>query len=150
MDKTVECKNGRITYISRSLEDTSYLAGKIAEKLKGGEVILLSGDLGAGKTTFTKFLAKHLGVEELVTSPTFTFMKEYKGRLSLYHFDMYRAADEDELYELGLNEYLYMNGVCVIEWNKFEDVPNRIDIDITTLDNGLDREFVIKGIDVEV
>lgn len=134
-------------YISKSVEDTYALARKIAERLKGGEVILLNGNLGAGKTTFTKGLAKALGIDEVVTSPTFTFMKEYKGRLSLYHFDMYRADDEDELYELGLSDYLYMDGVCVIEWNKFESVPNPIVIDVKTTGEE-EREFDVRGINL--
>lgn len=135
-------------YISKSVEDTYALAEKLAKRLKGGEVILLNGNLGAGKTTFTKGLAKALGVEEVVTSPTFTFMKEYKGRLSLYHFDMYRVEDEDELYELGLSDYLYMDGVCVIEWNKFESVPSPIVIDVKAIEND-EREFVVEGINLE-
>ena len=150
MDKIVNNKKDKITFISHSLQDTAYLASKIEERLNGGEVILLNGDLGAGKTAFTKCLAKCLGVEELVTSPTFTFMKEYKGRLSLYHFDMYRAVDDDELYELGLNEYLYMDGVCVIEWNKFQELPECINIDVSTLDGSEDRKFVIEGIGLDL
>lgn len=134
-------------YISKSVEDTYALARKIAERLKGGEVILLNGNLGAGKTTFTKGLAKALGIDEVVTSPTFTFMKEYKGRLSLYHFDMYRAEDEDELYELGLSDYLYADGVCVIEWNEFESVPNPIVIDVKTTGEE-EREFDVRGINL--
>ncbi len=134
-------------YISKSVEDTYALARKIAERLKGGEVILLNGNLGAGKTTFTKGLAKALGIDEVVTSPTFTFLKEYKGRLSLYHFDMYRAEDEDELYELGLSDYLYADGVCVIEWNKFESVPNPIVIDVKTTGEE-EREFDVRGINL--
>lgn len=134
-------------YISKSVEDTYALARKIAERLKGGEVILLNGNLGAGKTTFTKGLAKALGIDEVVTSPTFTFMKEYKGRLSLYHFDMYRAEDEVELYELGLSDYLYADGVCVIEWNKFESVPNPIVIDVKTTGEE-EREFDVRGINL--
>lgn len=136
----------KIVYISNNLEDTDRLAKRVALTLKGGEVILLNGELGAGKTAFTKCLAKHLGVEEIVTSPTFTFMKEYdSGRIPLYHFDMYRASDEDELYELGLNDYLYMNGVCVIEWNKFEGIKNPIVIDISSMGEN-SRRFEISGI----
>ena len=102
MDKMKGKINASIKYISKSVEETYALAKSIADKLKGGEVILLNGDLGAGKTTFTKGLAKALEVDDVVTSPTFTFMKEYLGRLPLYHFDMYRVSDEEELYELGL------------------------------------------------
>lgn len=135
-----------IKFTAKNIKDTDALAARIAEKLKGGEIILLNGNLGAGKTTFTKGLAKALGVDEVVTSPTFTFMKEYHGRLDLYHFDMYRVEDEDELYELGLNEYLYMRGVCVIEWNKFKDIKNYIRIDIHVCDDGETREFLIDNI----
>lgn len=152
MDKIVN-NNGVVEYCSHGLEDTAYLAQKIAERLNGGEVILLNGQLGAGKTAFTKCLAKSLGVKETVTSPTFAFMKEYDGRLPLYHFDLYRVVEEDELYELGLNEYLYMDGVCVVEWNKFDDVPDPIIIDVSTIDdslNGCDRLFIIRGIDLNL
>ena len=147
MDKMKVKENGKYEFISNSVEDTFALAKSIADKLNGGEVILLSGNLGAGKTTFTKGLAKSLGVEDVVTSPTFTFMKEYSGRVRLYHFDMYRAVDEDELYELGLNDYLYQGGVCVIEWNKFEGLENPIKIEITNLDDDK-RKFEISGIDL--
>ncbi|MDE5756026.1 MAG: tRNA (adenosine(37)-N6)-threonylcarbamoyltransferase complex ATPase subunit type 1 TsaE [Clostridia bacterium] len=153
MDKMVNNCNGVITYYSHSLGDTAYLAQKVAQKLKGGEVLLLNGQLGAGKTAFTKCLAQSLGVKDIVTSPTFTFMKEYQGRLPLYHFDLYRAGDGDELYELGLSEYLYMNGVCVIEWNKFEDIADPIEIDISVPNdssNVSDRVFKVKGLDLDI
>jgi len=114
-------------YFSYSVEDTQRLAMELAKDIKGGEIILLEGDLGAGKTTFTKAFAKALGVTANVTSPTFTFMKEYFGKFPIYHFDMYRVSDEDELYELGLNEYLESkDGVCVIEWNKFMNISKPI------------------------
>ena len=123
-------------YIVHSVEETHNVAKQVAEKLKGKEIILLNGDLGAGKTTFTKGIAKALGITDVVTSPTFTFMKEYNGRLNLYHFDMYRVEEADELYELGLNDYLNMEGgVCVIEWNKFEGIKNPIIIDIEVIDD---------------
>ncbi|MCI7401497.1 MAG: tRNA (adenosine(37)-N6)-threonylcarbamoyltransferase complex ATPase subunit type 1 TsaE [Christensenella sp.] len=130
-------------YFSKSVQDTYEIASEFASSLKGGEVILLNGDLGAGKTTFTKGLAKALGIEDVVTSPTFTFMKEYHGKFDLYHFDLYRAEDESELYELGLNDYLYQNGVCVIEWNKFENIENPITIDIETIDENT-RKITIR------
>lgn len=150
MDKTDMSDYSKIVYISNNLEDTDRLAKKVASILKGGEVILLNGELGAGKTAFTKCLAKHLGVEEIVTSPTFTFMKEYNsGRIPLYHFDMYRASDEDELYELGLNDYLYMNGVCVIEWNKIEGIKNPIVIDISSMGES-SRRFEISGVKLDL
>lgn len=129
-------------FVSHSVKDTYAFAKKVADKLKGGEVIILRGDLGAGKTTFTKGLAKALGVEEIVTSPTFTYVKEYYGRLPLYHFDMYRVADADEVYELGLEEYFYKGGVVVVEWNKFDDVKDPLVIDVKAVGEGV-REFEI-------
>ncbi len=128
--------------LSRSEKDTYAFAKRVADRLKGGEVILLNGDLGAGKTTFTKGLALALGVNETVTSPTFTYVKEYDGRLPLFHFDMYRVADADEVYELGLEEYFYRGGVVVVEWNKFDDVKDPIVINVRSLGDNL-REFEI-------
>lgn len=130
-------------FLSHSAEETFALAKRVADKLKGGEIILLNGDLGAGKTTFTKGLARALGVKETVTSPTFTYVKEYDGRLTLYHFDMYRVSDADEVYELGLEEYFYKGGVVVVEWNKFDDVRNPIIINVKSLGGNL-REFEIQ------
>lgn len=129
-------------YITDNESQTQSLAKKLAAKLHGGEVVILNGDLGAGKTTFTKGLAKGLGSKQIVVSPTFTIMHEYvDGRLPLYHFDMYRITAEDELYELGLEDYLYENGVCVIEWNKFTHMPDKI-ITVNIQSMGGDRREV--------
>ena len=130
-------------FLSHSAEETFAFAKRVADKLKGGEIILLNGDLGAGKTTFTKGLARALGVKETVTSPTFTYVKEYDGTLTLYHFDMYRVSDADEVYELGLEEYFYKGGVVVVEWNKFDDVKDPIIINVKSLGGNL-REFEIQ------
>ncbi|MDO4394085.1 MAG: tRNA (adenosine(37)-N6)-threonylcarbamoyltransferase complex ATPase subunit type 1 TsaE [Bacillota bacterium] len=90
---------------------------KMAEELKPGTVVALVGDLGTGKTTLTKAIAQGLGVSEVITSPTFTIVKEYEsGRLPLYHFDVYRIGDIDEMYELGYEEYFYGEGVSIVEW----------------------------------
>lgn len=135
-------------YISNSEKDTYKLAKMFEEKLHGGEVVVLNGDLGAGKTTFTKGLCKALGVTENVTSPTFTLMNIYKsGRLNLYHFDMYRIEDESEALELGLDEFFNSNGVCMIEWaeNIRNMIPkNHITINITKLGEN-SREFEFMG-----
>lgn len=129
--------------ISRSENDTFRIAAELAKTLRAGDVVLLRGDLGAGKTTFTKGLAKALGIAETVTSPTFNYVKEYDGgRLPLFHFDMYRVADVDEVYELGLEEYFYRGGVVVVEWNKFDDIAHPIEISIRSL-GGDDREIEI-------
>ena len=120
--------------ISRCKKDTFALAADVAKTLRAGDVILLHGELGAGKTTFTKGLAKALGIEETVTSPTFNYVKEYQGgRLPLFHFDMYRVSDADEVYELGLEEYFYRGGVVVVEWNKFDGIERPIEVSIRSL-----------------
>ncbi|MGN1221841.1 MAG: tRNA (adenosine(37)-N6)-threonylcarbamoyltransferase complex ATPase subunit type 1 TsaE [Christensenellales bacterium] len=104
--------------VCKNLLDTQEFAKQFASGLKGGEVVTLNGDLGAGKTTFTQFLAKSLGIIQPVTSPTFTLMNQYlDGRLKLYHFDMYRIEDIDEILETGLTEYFgNRDAVCIIEW----------------------------------
>ena len=104
--------------ICNNLADTKDLAFEYEKTLQGGEVITLSGDLGAGKTTFTKSLALAMGIEQPVTSPTFTLMNQYQGaKLKLYHFDMYRIEDIDEILETGITEFFgNSDAVCVIEW----------------------------------
>ncbi|WP_379135609.1 tRNA (adenosine(37)-N6)-threonylcarbamoyltransferase complex ATPase subunit type 1 TsaE [Paenibacillus sp. sgz500958] len=104
------------TYRSSSPQDTELLAGALARASTPGTVIGLDGDLGAGKTAFSKGFASHLGVQELVNSPTFTIIKEYKGNLPLYHMDVYRISHQ-EADELGLDEYFYGQGVCLVEWS---------------------------------
>lgn len=114
-------------YRTDSVEETYALAARIADTLDGGETLLLSGDLGAGKTTFTKGLAKALGVLEEITSPTFTILNVYEsGRLKLNHLDMYRVESADELAELGVDECFDEDGVTVIEWNKFEKIDGKV------------------------
>ena len=111
----------------KSVDETYALAKKVADMLDGGEVLLLDGDLGAGKTTFTKGLAKALGVKEEVTSPTFTILNVYEdGRLKLNHLDMYRVESSDELAELGIEECFDEDAVTVIEWNKFEHFDGKV------------------------
>ena len=90
---------------------------RLAEEAVPGQVIALIGDLGAGKTTLTKYIAEGLGVKEEISSPTFTIIKEYKsGRIPLYHFDWYRLESAEELYELGMDEYLGGDGIALVEW----------------------------------
>ncbi|ANC75808.1 tRNA threonylcarbamoyladenosine biosynthesis protein TsaE [Fictibacillus phosphorivorans] len=104
-------------YETKSAEETMSFAEKLGSILQKGDVLTLAGDLGAGKTTFTKGLAKGLGVTRTVNSPTFTIIKEYSGRLPLYHMDVYRLEDSDE--DLGFDEYFSGEGVCVVEWAVF-------------------------------
>ncbi|WP_110926857.1 tRNA (adenosine(37)-N6)-threonylcarbamoyltransferase complex ATPase subunit type 1 TsaE [Bacillus massiliglaciei] len=101
-------------WISHSEEETVLFAAKLADQLHGGEVITLEGDLGAGKTAFSKGLAKALGVTRTVSSPTFTIIKEYQGRLPVYHMDVYRVGDSEE--DLGFDEYFEGSGVTIVEW----------------------------------
>lgn len=103
--------------ISNSPEETKRLGMLLAEELQPGDVILLEGPLGAGKSEFARGVAKGLGVAETVTSPSFTILNVYEsGRLPLYHFDWYRLESEEELYELGMDEYLGGAGVALVEW----------------------------------
>ncbi|MGM7703797.1 tRNA (adenosine(37)-N6)-threonylcarbamoyltransferase complex ATPase subunit type 1 TsaE [Pseudalkalibacillus sp. Hm43] len=97
-----------------SPEETMETAARLGEHLQAGDVITLEGDLGAGKTTFTKGLAKGLHIKRVVKSPTFTIIREYQGRLPLYHMDVYRLEDSDE--DLGFDEYFEGEGVSVVEW----------------------------------
>lgn len=116
-----------MTIVTHSPEETAAFAAEIAEKLNGGETLVLRGGLGAGKTTFTKGLAKALGISRNVVSPTFTLVREYEeGRLKLYHFDLYRIEDEGELEELGLDEYFRDDSVVVIEWNRISRLPGKV------------------------
>lgn len=102
------------TWITTSATETQLLAEKIASYVQAGDVFALEGGLGVGKTTFSQGLAKGLGVMRHVDSPTFTVVKEYQGRLPLYHMDVYRLDGVES--ELGLEEYFYGDGVCLIEW----------------------------------
>ena len=102
-------------YESSSYEDTQKIANEIADTLKGGEFLAMYGDLGAGKTAFVQGLAKALGITNHVTSPTFTIVNEYYGRLPLYHFDVYRISESDEMYEIGYEEYVNGDGICVVD-----------------------------------
>ena len=120
-------------FISNSPDETQAFAADMAKRLSAGDVLCLYGDLGAGKTAFVQGLAKGLGIDEPITSPTFTIVNEYEGRLPLYHFDVYRIADSDEMYEVGFDEYVYGEGVSVIEWPQLiaDILPERrFDIEI--------------------
>lgn len=125
-----------------NLKETEKLAKTFAKLLHGGEIILLNGDLGAGKTTFTKFLLKYLGVKDEVTSPTFTIMREYNTkRFDIYHFDMYRLSSGEEARGFGLEDYIYSNGkgsIVLIEWaENVKDILNGkfIEINIKLIDD---------------
>jgi len=97
-------------------EETIELGERLGEVLNSGDIICLQGDLGAGKTYLAKGILKGLGVEREITSPTYTLVNEYQGRLPAYHIDLYRVSDYKELYDIGFEEYLYGEGVTIIEW----------------------------------
>ncbi|NLV89131.1 MAG: tRNA (adenosine(37)-N6)-threonylcarbamoyltransferase complex ATPase subunit type 1 TsaE [Tissierellia bacterium] len=99
-----------------NFEETEEFGIKLGKSLKSGDIVCLNGDLGAGKTTLTKSIGLGLDVKEYITSPTFTLINQYRGRLPVYHFDVYRLENVDELYDLGFDEYFYGNGVCIVEW----------------------------------
>ena len=107
----------------RNLQGSKNFGIILGKLLKAGDILCLNGDLGAGKTTLSKYIGLGLGVEDYITSPTFNLIKEYKGRLTMYHFDVYRLEGVDDLYDLGFDEYFYGNGVCIIEWaNKIQEI----------------------------
>ena len=104
---------------THSAQETEQLAQELAGQLKPGEVLALDGDLGAGKTAFTRGLARGLGYPGRVQSPTFTIVNEYEGgRLPLFHFDLYRLGSSDELFDIGWEDYLSRGGVCAVEWSE--------------------------------
>ena len=104
---------------THSADETQALGQKLASRLAPGDVIAYFGDLGAGKTAFTRGLAQGLGITDPVTSPTYTIVNEYlSGRIPLYHFDMYRLSSSDELFDIGWEDYLSRGGVCAVEWSE--------------------------------
>ena len=106
-------------YITNSPGETEAIGAALAEILTPGTIIAYRGDLGAGKTAFTRGLTRGLGCNELVTSPTYTIVNEYLGgRLPLFHFDMYRLASSDNLWDIGWEDYLDRNGICAVEWSE--------------------------------
>lgn len=137
-------------YITNSPSETEAVGAALARVLQPGTVIAYRGDLGAGKTAFTRGLAKGLGVKERVTSPTYTIVNEYLGgRMPLFHFDMYRLGSEDELFDIGWEDYLDRCGVCAVEWseNVWGAMEDAIIITITRLDEDT-RKIEIEGGDL--
>ena len=106
-----------LDFISHSVEQTRRLGARLGQMLEGGEVLCLTGDLGTGKTCIVQGIGRGLGVTDRITSPTFTLINEYRGgRLFLYHVDLYRIVDAKSALMFGLDDYLYGDGICAIEW----------------------------------
>lgn len=138
-------------YTTAGEEQTEALGFRLGQLIQPGAVIAYTGDLGAGKTAFTRGLARGLGIPDRVTSPTFTIVNEYEGgRLPLFHFDMYRLGSSDELFDIGWEDYLARGGVCAVEWseNVAEALPeDTVWVDLRRLegeDNG--RRITITGV----
>ena len=135
--------------LSHSPDETEAIGARLAERLGPGAVVAFTGELGAGKTAFTRGLARGLGVTDRVTSPTFTIVNEHLGgRLPLFHFDMYRLSSPDELFDIGWEDYLARGGVCAVEWS--ENVadalePDAIRVDIRRGTGENDRVITITG-----
>ena len=134
-------------YITHSETETEELGARLGAVLTGAEVVALFGDLGAGKTAFTRGLCRALGVADAVSSPTFAIVNAYRGRFPVYHFDMYRITSVDDLFAIGFYDYLD-TGVLVIEWSEnieSELGPDAIRVRISKTDDENERIFAIEG-----
>ncbi|MBU3093242.1 tRNA (adenosine(37)-N6)-threonylcarbamoyltransferase complex ATPase subunit type 1 TsaE [Clostridium sp. CM028] len=123
-------------YIVTTVDETYKIGELIGSHVNSGDIVCLIGDLGTGKTHLTKGIAKGLDIKDHITSPTFTIVNEYTGRLKLYHFDVYRVNDPDEIAAIGFDEYIFSDGVSIIEWaNYIEELipPNNLSITIEKL-----------------
>ncbi|MDL2228919.1 tRNA (adenosine(37)-N6)-threonylcarbamoyltransferase complex ATPase subunit type 1 TsaE [Treponema sp. OttesenSCG-928-L16] len=136
-------------FASASPEDTLRIGEIIGKRLRPGNILALTGGLGAGKTCFSKGIAKALGVEEEITSPTYTIINEYQGRLTFYHIDAYRLSGDEDFAALGAEELLYGEGISLIEWS--ERIPNSIPPEALTVEfeiqEGNKRRIRITGLD---
>ncbi|BEP27918.1 tRNA (adenosine(37)-N6)-threonylcarbamoyltransferase complex ATPase subunit type 1 TsaE [Helicovermis profundi] len=137
-----------IKIITAREKETFTLGRCIAKVLEKGDIVCLTGDLGAGKTTISKSIAKEIGIDEYITSPTFTIVNEYEGKVKLNHFDVYRISDVEEMYEIGYEEYFFSDAINIIEWaNLVEEIipENNIWIDIRLGEDYNHRVFTIKS-----
>lgn len=134
-------------YETHGPEETERLGQRLAKALRPGDVVAYYGDLGAGKTAFTRGLARGLGVREAVTSPTYTIVNEYlSGDMPLFHFDMYRLGSAEELFDIGWEDYLARGGVCAVEWSEHveEALEDAVRVSIRRTGDQ-DREITIEG-----
>ena len=144
MKKTQMIKN---IYLNND-QETREIGFKLGKLLKPGSIVCLIGDLGAGKTTMTQSLAEALEVDDYITSPTFTIVNQYEGKMPLYHFDVYRIGCSEEMYDIGFEEYINGDGVCIIEWaNIIEDIlPDEyLKIELNYKDMGREMTLIPYG-----
>ena len=139
-------------YLSHNTEETEALGKELAAHLRPGNVIAYLGDLGAGKTAFTRGLAQGLGCTGRVTSPTFTIVNEYEGQIPLFHFDMYRLSDADDLFDIGWDDYLSRGGICAVEWSERIEDALPADAVVVTIrrceENDDWRRITLEGVDL--
>ena len=137
-------------FITNSTLETEKVGEALGKILTPGTVLAYEGDLGAGKTAFTRGLARGLGITERVTSPTFTIVNEYEGRLPLFHFDMYRLGSSEELFDIGWEDYLARGGVCAVEWSEnVEDALGEcIRVDIRRGEHDQQRIVTVEGVEL--
>jgi len=139
-------------HLSHNVTETEAMGEMLAQHLVPGSVVAYFGDLGTGKTAFTRGLARGLGCTERVTSPTFTIVNEHEGRIPLFHFDMYRLGDSDELFDIGWEDYLSRGGVCAVEWSeRIEDALPSETIIVTICrcaENDEWRRITVEGVDL--
>ena len=139
-------------FVTNSPEETEAVGEKLAQTLLPGTVIAYEGDLGAGKTAFTRGLARGLGIIDCVTSPTYTIVQEYLGgRMPLFHFDMYRLGSSDELFDIGWEDYLERGGVCAVEWseNVADAMEGAVTVCIQKLGEDMRKITITGGADLE-
>ena len=138
MDRTVVC---------RTAQDMENLGREIGKICKGGSVISLRGSLGAGKTVFAKGVARSLGIEEAIVSPTFTLVQEYDGSLPMYHMDLYRITSEEDFQMIGGEDMLYSDGVCLVEWSEIinDILPSRTLFVQITVNEDQSRTVLLSG-----
>lgn len=136
-----------MVYITHSEAETETLGAQIAGKLPDGSVVAFYGELGSGKTAFVRGMARGMGIDTLVNSPTFTIVNEYVGARTLFHFDMYRLGSAEELYDIGWEDYLARNGICAVEWS--ENVADAFEGDEVTVTfrklSETTREITVEG-----
>jgi len=137
-------------FVAQNEEETERIGEVFAARLNSGDIIAMYGGMGMGKTAFTRGVARGLGVDDRVTSPTYAIVNEYYGNIPLFHFDLFRLSGADELYDIGFDDYVARDGVCVIEW--FENAENacmpNYEVHITPVENDmLARKILIKKVD---